>query len=121
MLHLLERQHVRNVHAVHYFQCAGLLLDKFPFGSFHLDNILIEGDKIHKFLNKDDFLSVDELPRRIKIYDRNIGMNIELHNLYEGLASQEKFSFQDIASVSYVCSQGYLIFICNYTILEYRN
>ena len=40
--------------------------------SYDLDNILIEGDKIYKFPNKDDFLSVDELQQRIKIYNRKL-------------------------------------------------
>ena len=35
--------------------------------SYDVDNILIEGDKIYKFLNKDDFLRAEELLRRIKI------------------------------------------------------
>ena len=35
--------------------------------SYDLDNILIEDDRIYKFLNKDDFLTDNELPRRIKV------------------------------------------------------
>ena len=84
--------------------------------SYDLDNILIEDDKIYKFLNKDDLLSVDELPKRIKIYNRNIDINIEMQNLYEGVASQGGSVLGDIVNVSDVRSQGYLIFICNYTI-----
>ena len=68
------------------------------------------------FLNKDDFSSVDELPRRIKIYNCNIDINIELQNLHEGVASQGESFLRNIVNVSDVCSQGYLIFICGYTI-----
>ena len=57
---------------MHYFQCAGHLLEKLPYYgsrmtfSLALDNILIEGDKLYKSLN---CLNVDELPRRqIKLY-----------------------------------------------------
>ena len=50
--------------------------------SYDLDNILIKGDKIYKFLNKDDFLNVNELPKRIKSYYCNININIELQNLH---------------------------------------
>ena len=68
------------------------------------------------FLNKDNFLSVDELPRRIKIYNCNIDKNMELQNLHEGVASQGESFLRSIVNVSDVCSQGYLIFICGYTI-----
>ena len=68
------------------------------------------------FLNKDDFLSVDELPRRTKIYNRNIDINIELQNLHEGVASQGGSFLRDIVNVFDLRSQGYLIFICSCTI-----
>ena len=68
------------------------------------------------FLHEDDLVSVDELPRMIKIYDSNIDINIELQNLQEGVASQVESFSQDIVSASDVCCQGYLIFICSYTI-----
>ena len=55
--------------------------------SYDLDNILIKGDKIYKFLNKDAFLNVNELPRRIKSSYCNININIELQNLHEVVAS----------------------------------
>ena len=84
--------------------------------SYDLDNILIEGDKIYKFPNKDDFLSVDELQQRIKIYNRNIDINIELQNLHKGVASQGGSFLRDIVNVSDVRIQGYLIFICSYTV-----
>ena len=63
--------------------------------AYDLDNIFIEGDKIYKFLNKDDFLSVDELPRRIKIYNRNIDINIELQNLHEGVVPRGDHFYED--------------------------
>ena len=85
--------------------------------SYDLDNILIESEKIYKFLNKDDFLSVIELPRRIISYNCNIDINIELQNLHEGVASQGGCFLQDTVKVSDVCRQGYLIFICSYTIV----
>ena len=84
--------------------------------SYDLDNILIEGDKIYKFLNKDGFLSVDELLRRIKIYNCNIDENIELQNLHEGVASQGESFLRNSVNVCDVCSQSYLMFICSYTI-----
>ena len=59
------------------------------------------------FLNKDNFLSVDELPRRIKIYNCNIDKNMELQNLHEGVASQGESFLRSIVNVSDVCSQGY--------------
>ena len=55
--------------------------------SYDVDNILIEGDKIYKFLNKDDFLRAEELLRRIKICNRNIDKNTELQNFHERVAS----------------------------------
>ena len=39
-----------------------------------------------------------------------------MQNLYEGVASQGGSVLGDIVNVSDVRSQGYLIFICNYTI-----
>ena len=35
---------------------------------YELDNILIEGDKLYKSLNKNDCLNVDKFPIQIKIY-----------------------------------------------------
>ena len=77
---------------------------------------MTEGDKLYKFLNKDDFLSVDVLLRRIKIYNCNIDVNIELQNLHEGVASQGESFLRSIVNVSDICSQSNLIFICSYTI-----
>ena len=77
---------------------------------------MTEGDKLYKFLNKDDFLSVDVLLRRIKIYNCNIDINTELQNLHEGVASQGESFLRNIVNVSDVCSQSNLIFICSYTI-----
>ena len=51
-----------------------------------------------------------------KNYNYNIDINIELQNLYEGVASNGESFLVDIVNVSDVCSQGYLIFICSYTI-----
>ena len=56
--------------------------------SYDLDNTLIKGYKIYKLLNKDDFLNVNELPRRVKSYNCNIDINIELQNLHKGVASR---------------------------------
>ena len=55
--------------------------------SYDLDNTLIKGEKRYKLLNKDDFLNVNELPRRIKSYNCNIDINTELQNLHIGVAS----------------------------------
>ena len=59
------------MHVMHCFQCAGQLSETLSYGSCmtDLDNILIEGDKLYKSLNKNDCLNVDEIPRQIKIYD----------------------------------------------------
>ena len=43
-------------------------------------------------------------------------MNIELQNSHEREASQGESCLWDIVNVSNVCSQGYLIFVCRYTI-----
>ena len=96
--------------------CCSVVKKVSIWKSYDLDNILIEGDKICKFLNKDGFLSVDELLRRIKIYNCNIDENIELQNLHEGVASQRESFLRNIGNVSDVCSQSNLIFICSYTI-----
>ena len=45
--------------------------------TYDFDSILIESDKIYKFLNKYDFLSVNELPRSIKSYNCNTDINVE--------------------------------------------
>ena len=37
-----------------------------------LDHILTEGDKLYKTLNTFDMLSVDDLPRFVKMYDQNV-------------------------------------------------
>ena len=55
------------------------------------------------------------MPRGIKIYNRNIDINIEFQNLHEGVASQDESFLRDIVNISDVCIQGYLIFICSYT------
>ena len=72
---------------------------------------MIKGNKIYKFLKKDDFLNVKELPRRIKSYNCNIDINIELQNLHEGVASQGQYFTEDAIIISDACRQGYLIVI----------
>ena len=79
--------------------------------SYDLDNILIKGDKIYKFLNKDGFLNVNELPRRIKSYYCNININIELQNLHEGVASQGQYFIKHTIIISDAYRQGYLILV----------
>ena len=85
MLHFLETQQACNVL---FSVCWSVIRKVSIWKSYDLDNILTEGGKIYKFLNKDDFLSVNELPRRMKIYNCNIDINIELPNLHEGVTSQ---------------------------------
>ena len=84
--------------------------------SYDLDNILIEGDKLYKSLNKNDYLNVDELPRHIKIYNYNINIDMKLENLHEGIATHGVPFLQSIVNVSNVCTTGFLMFLCNYTI-----
>lgn len=98
---------------MHYFQCAGQFSEKFPYGRHltDIDYIFFEGDKIYTFLSKDNFQSVDELPRRRKIYNCNIDINKELENPHEGVTSHGESLSRDIVNVSEVCSQGCLIFI----------
>ena len=79
--------------------------------SYDLDNILIKGDKIYKFLNKDAFLNVNELPRRIKSSYCNININIELQNLHEVVASQGQYFIKHTIIVSDAYRQGYLIVV----------
>ena len=83
---------------------------------FDLDHILIEGDIIYKSINKDDFLSVDELPERIQIYHCNVDIDIDVENLHEGVASHGEPFLRNILNVFDVGSVGYLLFICSYTI-----
>ena len=72
---------------------------------------MIKGDKIYKFLNKDDFLNVNELPRRIKSYNCNIDINIELQNLHDRVASQGQYFIEHTIIISDACRQGYLIVV----------
>ena len=72
---------------------------------------MIKGDKIYKFLNKDGFLNVNELPRRIKSYYCNININIELQNLHEGVASQGQYFIKHTIIISDAYRQGYLILV----------
>ena len=72
---------------------------------------MIKGDKIYKFLNKDGFLNVNELPRRIKSYYCNININIELQNLHEGVASQGQYFIKHTIIISDAYRQAYLIVV----------
>ena len=96
--------------------CWSVVRKFFIWKSYDLDNILIDGDKRYKFLNKNNFFNVEELPKRIKIYNHNIDINIELQHLYEGVTSQGESSLRDIVNVSDICQHDYLIFICSYII-----
>ena len=51
-----------------------------------LDHILIQGGNLYKPLNKESFLSVDDLPREIHIYQYTISVEMKLENLHDGVA-----------------------------------
>ena len=38
----------------------------------HIDHILTEGDSLYKSLNRFYMLSVEDLPRFIRVYDENV-------------------------------------------------
>ena len=50
-----------------------------------LDHILIQGDDLYKSLNKESFLSVDDLPREIQIFKYTISVEMKVENLHEGV------------------------------------
>ena len=47
-----------------------------------LDHILIQGDNMYKSLNKESFLSVDDLPREIHIFQFIASVEMKVENLY---------------------------------------
>ena len=80
--------------------------------SYDLDKILIKGNKIYQFLNKDDFLNVNELSRTIKNYSNSdIDINIELQNLHERIASQGQYFIKHTIIISDAYRHGYLILV----------
>ena len=80
--------------------------------SYDVDNILIKGDKIYQFLNKDDFLNVNESSKTIESYSNsNIDINIELQNLHERIASQGQYFIKHTIIISDAYRQGYLILV----------
>ena len=73
---------------------------------------MIKGDKIYQFLNKDDFLKVNELSKTIESYSNsNIDINIELQNLHERIASQGQYFIKHTIIISDAYRQGYLILV----------
>ena len=73
---------------------------------------MIKGDKIYQFLNKDDFLKVNELSKTIESYSNsNIDINIELQNLHERIASQGQYFIKHTIIISDAYRQAYLIVV----------
>ena len=50
-----------------------------------LDYILIQGDNLYKSLNKESFLSVDDLPREIHVFQYIVSIEMKAENLYDGV------------------------------------
>ena len=73
-------QQVSSVDVILCMQYAGHKSKKWVSGR-DLDHILNEGDNLYKPLNTFDMLSVDNLPRFIRLYDRMCKLNF--YNLKE--------------------------------------
>ena len=51
-----------------------------------LDHMLNEGDNLYKSMNKDSFLSVDNLPRQIYIFPNIVNLEVNKETLHVGVA-----------------------------------
>ena len=65
-----------------------------------LECILIEGDNLYKSLNKVSFLSVDDLPREIQIFQYIVRVEMKVENLHDGLAFLGKPFLKNILAIS---------------------
>ena len=66
--------------------CWSVVRDICNWKSVDLDYILIEGDKLFKSLKCRDYLSVDQLPRPVKIFERTVNLFISEENLHDSIA-----------------------------------
>ena len=80
-----------------------------------LDHILIQGDNMYKSLNKESFLSVDDLPREIHIFQFIASVEMKVENLYDGVVFVGEPFLRNILTISNN-SSGCLLFICNYVV-----
>ena len=51
-----------------------------------LDFILVEGDKLYKYLNFQGYLNIDQLPRQVHIFRHIVNLEIFEENLHDGIA-----------------------------------
>ena len=94
------------------FQYVGRSLEKTSCWTHRdLDHILNEGD--NKLLNKESFLSVDDLPRQIYIFRYIVNLEMTEETLHEGVAFLMEPFLRNIFALSHN-STGCLLFICNY-------
>ena len=63
--------------------CWSFIRELRCYAPIDLDRILIEGDKLHKSLNQLNFLSVDDLPRQINMFQYIADLEMKEENLYD--------------------------------------
>ena len=106
---------------MHYFQFAGQLSVTYATGNLDLDYILIEGDKFYKTLKCRDYLNVDQLPRRVKIFERTVNLYISEENLHNSIAVSGNSFLTHVFTVSSVnTSLGCILFLCSYAVALFR-
>ena len=59
-----------------------------------LDHILMEGDKLHKSLDIQNYLNVEDLPRKIVFFSHNVFLEISEKYVHEGILVQIKNLFK---------------------------
>ena len=81
-----------------------------------LDHILIQGDNLYKFLNKESFPSVNGLPKEFHIFQYTVSVEMKAENLHDGVAFLGESFLRNILAIS--CnSTGFLLFTCNQAIV----
>ena len=76
---------------------------------------MIQGEIMCKSLNKESFLSIDDLPREIHIFQFIASVEMKVENLYDGVVFVGEPFLRNILTISNN-SSGCLLFICNYVV-----
>ena len=99
--------------------CCSLIRKISCWTNQDLDNILSEDDNLHKSLNKDSFLSVDDLPTQIYIFQYIFNLEKNEETLLERVAFLGEPFFRNIFALSHK-TIGFLLFICNYAVVTIK-
>ena len=87
-----------------------------------LDFILVEGDKLYKYLNFQGYLNVAQQPQEVQIFRHTVNLKILAENLHNGIAVFGDSFLNDIFDTSNANnSSGCILFLCSYAVAMFKH